>query len=129
MDLRLTIKALDYAKMSDEKRLKMEKEAETMIQLFIRNQEKEKKIMPAPKKPKSLLHASVGFDYNETDGRFAKAVEQIQVGETLVIEKPHCAMLLDTQKESHCHHCFKRYILIHLIPNINQMREFGNKLF
>ena len=108
---KLTIKALDKSKLPMERRLKMEKECETMIQLFIRNKEKPRAPAPAStaaRKPKFQLHEAVTFDHDEKNGRYAKAKERIQVGATVVVEKPHCSMLLEKYKMSHCHHCYKR---------------------
>lgn len=106
---KLTMKALDKSKMPMDRRLKMEKECETMVQLFIRNKEKPKPSPPAgTKKPKSQLHAALAFDFDEKNGRYAKAKDRINVGETVVVEKPHCSMLLEKFKTTHCHHCFKR---------------------
>lgn len=92
-----------------------------MIQLFIRNKEKPRPAPVAPpKKPAYQVHEAVTFDQNDKVGRFAKAKGRISVGSTVVVEKPHCAMLLENKKQSHCHHCFKRVIAPLCCPNCQE---------
>lgn len=118
---RLTIKALDKSKLPLEKKLKMEKEAETMIQLFMRNKEKPRPTPNTPpKKPTYQLHEGVDFDHNDKVGRFAKAKGKINAGSTVVVEKPHCSMLLENKRQSHCHNCFKRVIAPLCCPNCQE---------
>lgn len=57
----------------------------------------------------SELSSSVDFEYNEEEGRFAVAKSNIQIGEKILSEEPHCVMLLEKFSKSHCQHCFKRY--------------------
>lgn len=54
------------------------------------------------------LNNSVEFDYNPNEGRFAKAKKDIQIGEEILVENPHCVMLLEKFSQTHCQHCFKR---------------------
>ncbi|KAJ6633064.1 SET and MYND domain-containing protein 4, partial [Pseudolycoriella hygida] len=54
------------------------------------------------------LNNSVEFDYNPIEGRFAKARKDIKLGEEILVENPHCAMLLEKFSKSHCQQCFKR---------------------
>lgn len=106
---KLTVKALDRSKLPMERQLKIGKECETMIQLFIRNKEKPKAKPTAVKKQnKSQQHDALTFDHDEQNGRYAKAKGRINVGATIVVERPHCSMLLAKYKQSHCHHCYKR---------------------
>lgn len=122
------MKALDRSKLPMEKRLKMERECETMVQLFIRNKEKPRATGPAvAKKPKYQLHDAVIFDYDEKNGRYAKAKERINVGATVVVEKPHCSMLLEKFKQSHCHHCYKRTFAPLCCPNCQDALFCGEK--
>lgn len=109
---KLTLKALDRSKLPLEKRLKMERECETMVQLFIRNKEQPRvtttTAAATAKKPKFQQHDALSFDHDTQNGRYAKASARINVGATIVVEKPHCSMLLAKYKQSHCHHCYKR---------------------
>lgn len=74
----------------------------------------EQKRGPPKASPKSLLtkacelSPSVAFDYNDEEGRFAVAKTDIQIGEKILAEEPHCVMLLEKFAKSHCQHCFKR---------------------
>lgn len=42
-------------------------------------------------------------------GRYAAAAADINAGDTLLIEKPYCSVLLTEYFETNCQHCFKRY--------------------
>lgn len=96
----------------------MEKECETMVQLFIRNKEQPRPAAPpAQPKKKFQKHDGLTFDYDEKNGRYAKAKQRINVGATVVVEKPHCSMLLEKFKLSHCHHCHKRTMAPVCCPN------------
>lgn len=64
-----------------------------------------------PVKNKQFEHFvsdTLTFDYNEKEGRFAKAAKDIKLGTYLVQEKPYAACLLETYCQTHCQHCFKR---------------------
>lgn len=71
-----------------------------------------KKLMQRNKKgdtpSKCGLNSSVTFDYNPSEGRFARAKKDIKIGEEIVVENPHCSMLLEKYSKTHCQHCFKR---------------------
>lgn len=54
------------------------------------------------------LNDAVGFGYNSTEGRYAKANANIKVGDAILVERPHCAVLLEKYSKSHCQHCFLR---------------------
>ncbi|GAB0087382.1 SET domain-containing protein [Sergentomyia squamirostris] len=108
-----TITALDEAKLPEEKRMKMERDAQIMVKMLTKTIEKcgSKKIKEKPKQSDtSKPHPSLAFDYTETDGRFAKASGDISVGETILSELPHCSALLERCAKTHCHHCFMRLI-------------------
>lgn len=95
-----------------------------MIKLLPKQVEMEEKSKLLTKKSKLLenkeesvttsftLNDNVTFDYNEIEGRFAKAKNNIKVGENLLIEKPHCVMLLQKYSRTHCQHCFIRLVYI-----------------
>lgn len=54
------------------------------------------------------LSKSVEFDFSPDEGRFAKAKQDIKIGEEILVEDPHCVMLLEKYSKSHCQHCFRR---------------------
>lgn len=56
----------------------------------------------------SELSTGVEFDRTETEGRFAVARNDIIIGEKILVEHPHCAVLLESFAQTHCQHCFKR---------------------
>ncbi|XP_013414149.1 SET and MYND domain-containing protein 4 [Lingula anatina] len=58
------------------------------------------------------LSASSALDVTTapTLGRFPVATCDIQVGDTLVIEKPFASVLLKPYNVSHCHSCFKQLV-------------------
>uniref|UniRef100_A0A1B0CSA0 Protein-lysine N-methyltransferase SMYD4 n=1 Tax=Lutzomyia longipalpis TaxID=7200 RepID=A0A1B0CSA0_LUTLO len=108
-----TITALDDAKIPEEKRSKMERDAQIMVKMLMKTIEKcgnQKLKQKIKKEDTSQMHAALEFDYNPTEGRFAKAAADIGVGETIVAELPHCSALLERSAQTHCHHCFKRFL-------------------
>ncbi|XP_055699154.1 SET and MYND domain-containing protein 4 isoform X2 [Phlebotomus papatasi] len=108
-----TITALDDANLPEEKFAKMERDAQIMIKMLTKTVEKcgNQKTKQKPKKGDvSQMHTSLTFDYNESEGRFAKASGDINVGETIVAELPHCSALLERSAQKHCHNCFSRFL-------------------
>lgn len=116
----LTLTSLDDANLPLEKKSKIERDVQIMIKLLQRNIELEaqanKQMKSSKSKPKSggdknknFLSKSVFFDYNKFEGRFAKANQEIAVGDSIISEGPHCSVLLETYNMSHCQNCFKRY--------------------
>lgn len=109
---RETITALDESKIPMEKRGKIEKDAQIMIKLLPKQVELEMKLASMePKKAKasdSELNDAVAFDYNEQEGRFAKAQRNMRTGESVLTETPICATLSERFSKSHCQHCFTR---------------------
>lgn len=98
-----------------EKRGKLEKDAQIMIKMLPQQIEAEKKLKlkqsckSVSKKPvMNKLSDAVTFDYNEREGRFAKANRDIRVGEQILCHEAHCATLMETFSKSHCQNCFKR---------------------
>lgn len=71
-----------------------------------------------PTRPKSLrdvrhseLNADVDFAETPSEGRYAVAKADIAIGEKVLVEHPHCAVLLEKYSQSHCQHCFQRATL------------------
>lgn len=116
-----TVQALDDSKLPNDKRMKLERDAQIMIKLMQKNLDmaeqlrKKHKLPPVPKaatKPKEAVEHfvsdSLTFDFSEDEGRFAKAAQDIKLGTYLVQEKPHVACLLQIYSQTHCQSCFKR---------------------
>jgi rubrerythrin len=118
------VQALDDSKIPVDNRLKLEKDAQIMIKMLQKTVEMEEKAAAAmkgvrkqserangPVKSKQIEHFvsdTLTFDYNEKEGRFAKAAKDIKLGTYLVQEKPYAACLLETYCQTHCQRCFKR---------------------
>lgn len=54
------------------------------------------------------IKADVDIEYSQKMGRYARAKSDIKVGDIVLVEEPHCALLLDSYRKTHCHNCFKR---------------------
>lgn len=96
-----------------EKRGKLEKDAQIMIKMLPRQIEAEKKLKKAKqdKDKDKIVHRinkKVIFDYNEREGRYGKAASDIEVGEEILCQKPHCSTLFEMFSKSHCQNCFLR---------------------
>jgi SET and MYND domain-containing protein 4 len=101
-----------------DKRAKCEKDAQIMIKLLQRELEllaKGKKVAAkttAPKdedeEEKPYLNPSVTFTSTKDEGRFALANTKIQVADAILVERPHCAVLLENYSKTHCDTCLKR---------------------
>lgn len=97
-----------------EKRGKLEKDAQIMIKMLPRQIETEKKFKKMMQEKKDedkivdKLSSKVIFEYNENEGRYAKAVENIDVGEEILRQKPHVSTLFEMFSKSHCQNCFQR---------------------
>lgn len=117
------IKALDDSKIPIENRMKLERDAQIMIKMLQKTLVTEEKVAAAMKgakkqdrkdeviKNKQVEHFvsdSLTFDYNELEGRFAKAGKDIKLGTYLVQEKPYASCLLQKYCLTHCQVCFKR---------------------
>ncbi|XP_059610965.1 SET and MYND domain-containing protein 4 [Phlebotomus argentipes] len=108
-----TITALDDAKLPEDKHAKMERDAQIMVKMLTKTIEKcgqKKSKQKVKKEDVSQTHPSLAYDFSESEGRFAKASADINVGETIVAELPHCSALLERSAKSHCHHCFMRFL-------------------
>ncbi|KAF6205866.1 hypothetical protein GE061_020040 [Apolygus lucorum] len=55
---------------------------------------------------------SVGFDFSESEGRFAQAESDLQSGDVILREPPHCSVLLQENAKTHCFQCMKRCYFI-----------------
>lgn len=101
-----------------DRRTKQSQDAQIMIKMLINEIDKVKKLEELSAKTKNLklnkeeaniVHNSVSFDYNDEEGRFAVAKADIKIGEKILVQEPHCAMLLEKYSKTNCQHCFKRY--------------------
>ncbi|XP_055544486.1 SET and MYND domain-containing protein 4 [Wyeomyia smithii] len=113
-----TLPALDACKLPLERRQKLERDAQIMINLLPKNIEAEKKLAkskkpsnPTPKKstvPTHYVDSSLYFDYTVDEGRFARTKSDLKPNTILLLEKPHVSVLLEEYSLSHCSNCFKR---------------------
>jgi SET and MYND domain-containing protein 4 len=120
-----TVQALDDSNLPHDKKMKLERDAQIMIKMLTKNVQMEEAMKksgklpanepPAKKKSKETVEHFVSdtlsFDFNEEEGRFAKAATDIKLGTYLVQEKPHVACLLQLYSQTHCQCCFKRVSL------------------
>lgn len=95
-----------------DKRGKIEKDAQIMIKLLPKQIEMEIKMAKDDTKAAQSsyvkLNDAIKFDYNEQEGRFAKTVRNIRIGESVLVETALCATLNERFSKSHCQHCFTR---------------------
>lgn len=118
---RETVCDLDVADIPLDRKQKFEKDAQIMIKMLppqiealrLADQKRGKSVAKANTKATGMskssdVSASVGFEYTDDEGRFAVAKADIQIGEKILSEAPHCVMLLEKYAKSHCQHCFKR---------------------
>ena len=56
------------------------------------------------------LSSKVDVAYDNEKGRHIKAVEDVQVGDVVAIEKPYASVLLPENYPTHCLHCLKRVL-------------------
>lgn len=56
------------------------------------------------------LSSKVDVSVEPEKGRCIKAVEEVQVGEVLAVEKPYASVLLPENYPTHCLHCLKRVL-------------------
>ncbi|CAG2060348.1 unnamed protein product [Timema podura] len=114
-----TLKALDGAKLPDERRMKWQSDIQIMIAMLVRN--KELTNDPLPPSVTVLPHVSGGRNKHyesasaavnvcrsEEMGRYAVAATDIKAGHTVVVEKAYCSVLLAEHRATHCFHCFNR---------------------
>ncbi|XP_076755179.1 protein-lysine N-methyltransferase SMYD4 [Xylocopa sonorina] len=124
---RKALKSLDNAKLSLEKKQKLEADIRVMLAVM----EKGNQLAQASKIPQNKgkinetkkakpqiddcnpLYPSCSRAVEIKDeggdiGRHAVATKNIEPGEILAIEKPHCAFLLAEYRLTHCHYCFTK---------------------
>lgn len=108
---------MDLSKLPMEKRGKLEKDAQIMIKMLMRQIETQKKMNIPTTSPAQAADASevrdklskgLVFECTAKEGRFAKAARPIKAGEQIICEKAHCATLFKTFAKSHCQNCFQR---------------------
>lgn len=111
------IHCLDESSLPNDKRVKSERDAQIMLNILkVKTTQQDNnlsKLSLAVKDDKELptiLNDGVGFGYNESEGHYAKANGKIKVGDSIIIEKPHCAVLLEKYSKTHCQHCFLRCV-------------------
>ncbi|XP_015522321.1 SET and MYND domain-containing protein 4 [Neodiprion lecontei] len=125
-----TLRALDYAKISAEKKQKIEYDARVMLAVMEKgnqlnstaNSQNSTAPSPSPKKSLPKLSGNQNPDYpafsdavdfkdsGSSVGRYAVAKREILPGDVLAAEKPHSAVLLPEFRLSHCHLCFARVV-------------------
>ncbi|XP_055597177.1 SET and MYND domain-containing protein 4 [Uranotaenia lowii] len=113
-----SLPALDDCKLPLERRQKLERDAQIMINLLTKNIETEKKLTKskrsapsAPSKssiPDHYVDKGLYFDYTEEEGRFAKTNTDLTPNTIILLEKPYVSALLQEYSLSNCCHCFKR---------------------
>lgn len=123
---RTTLTVLDDAKVSPEKKQKLE----TDIRIMLSFMNEDKRITTRPAKPRTkptdsknpriprILERNPSYpacsksvsikDEGGHVGRHAVAACDIMPGDLLVVEEPHCAFLLAEHRRTHCHSCFTR---------------------
>nr|CAD7589014.1 unnamed protein product [Timema genevievae] len=123
-----TLKALDGAKLPDERRMKWQSDIQIMIAMLARN--KELTNDPLPPSVTVLPHVSGGRNkhyesasaavtvcHSEEMGRYAVAATDIKAGHTVVVEKAYCSVLLAEHRATHCFHCFNRLVAVVPCPH------------
>ncbi|KAI4487055.1 hypothetical protein M0802_012078 [Mischocyttarus mexicanus] len=132
---RSALQLLDYAKISSERKNKLGTDIMVMLTLMEKSQrlkEKNKilsqneiiknetsnvkKVIPKIIKPNPLYPAcsklvEIRNDVDSDVGRHAIATSKILPGEILIVEKPHCALLLEEYKVNLCFFCFSKIIV------------------
>lgn len=107
------IHCLDESSLPNDKRVKSERDAQIMLNILkVKTEQKADDSKLSIKTDIDLpttLNDAVGFGYNVSEGHYAKANVDIKVGDSILIEKPHCAVLLEKYSKTHCQHCFLRY--------------------
>ena len=56
-------------------------------------------------------HKSVDISFEPNMGRYAKANDFLEIGKTILVEKPFCSVLHSSKWLTHCQYCFKRFVL------------------
>ncbi|XP_042229115.1 SET and MYND domain-containing protein 4-like isoform X3 [Homarus americanus] len=119
---RQALKWLDWAKMEREKRIEHQTEIQKWLKMYetgkvVKNWDvPEGYIEPAPLIPNLTggsnerfpsLSKKVDVKYDNNQGRYAVAAEDIEVGDVIATEKPFASVLLREEYGNHCQKCFK----------------------
>ncbi|KAK2584344.1 hypothetical protein KPH14_006734 [Odynerus spinipes] len=125
---RVALQSLDNAKVTPERKIKLETDIRVMLCLLEKSQrinEKAKRPQNVKEVKKTVVNSTPKIDecnplYPACSkaveikdeggdiGRHAVATRDISPGEVLIVEQPHCALLLAEYRLSHCHLCFTR---------------------
>lgn len=122
---KLALTALDKASGKLDMAARQKKEADfcIMIDLLTKTLSKQGKKMTKGKDNKTPIipilskvknenypsaSSAVAFTESVTEGRYAVANENINAGDVILVERPHCATLLYKYVKTHCQHCFTR---------------------
>uniref|UniRef100_A0A182TQX6 MYND-type domain-containing protein n=1 Tax=Anopheles melas TaxID=34690 RepID=A0A182TQX6_9DIPT len=113
-----TVTALDDSNLPLERRQKLERDAQIMINLLPKNIELEKKTKKKASKadqsatttkvPDNFIEKALWFDESPDEGRFARTNTDLKPNTILLLERPHVSVLLEDYSLDHCTHCFKR---------------------
>ncbi|XP_045625291.1 SET and MYND domain-containing protein 4 isoform X2 [Procambarus clarkii] len=119
---RQALKWLDWAKMEREKRIEHQTDIQKWLKLYetgkvVKNWDiPEGYIEPSPVIPDLAegsserfpsLSKKVDIKYENNQGRYAVAGEDIEPGDVIATEKPFASVLLREEYGSHCQKCFK----------------------
>ncbi|XP_049549164.1 SET and MYND domain-containing protein 4 [Anopheles darlingi] len=127
-----TVTALDDSNLPIERKQKLERDAQIMINLLPKNIEMERKAKAKQSSgkrgglggasmakdqheqqqkssvPEHFLDKALWFDYSDAEGRFAKTSADLKPNTILLLERPHVSALLEDYSLDHCSNCFKR---------------------
>lgn len=107
------IESLEAAGLDEPANLKKKAEIEKQLKLAAQTQNNCQELAKRTAKDSEVgftLHHAVGFDEDEFQGRFAKALDDIDAGVTIVEEQPHSAVLVADKAHTNCHNCLKATI-------------------
>uniref|UniRef100_A0A8D9AQW4 SET and MYND domain-containing protein 4 n=1 Tax=Cacopsylla melanoneura TaxID=428564 RepID=A0A8D9AQW4_9HEMI len=111
--------SLDDGKIPKEKKKQMQLNIQIMIGMLSKNknlidepltksEQKPLKTFEKNNKEYPVLTSKVTIVQNEKEGRFTRALENIKVGENILVEDPYASVLLEIYAKTHCYHCLKR---------------------
>nr|XP_050866692.1 SET and MYND domain-containing protein 4-like [Vespula vulgaris] len=126
---RVALKSLDRAKITIERKNKLETDIRVMLTLMEKGERFNVKATKLSRIVKNPTNATTSFmpkieepnplypacskaieirDEGGDIGRHGIATRNISPGEFLIIERPHCALLLAEYRLTHCHLCFSK---------------------
>lgn len=113
--------SVDDSKLPVERKNKMRLDIQIMISMLSKHKKLTNEPLHQSEAPlKQFIRSSKTFPYvsnkiaienNETEGRFAKATENIKAGDNILAEDPYACMLLEGYAKTHCYNCLKRVSL------------------